>query len=396
MIEVDFPTVQIREGKVKVLIPNPKYYLREDGVYEPAWAPVFYNPRMVFNRDIAVLTLNTYAKSVSKGLHVADVLAGTGVRGIRFAVEVEGVERVTINDIDPKASTLARLNAKLNNVEDKVIVENYDANLLMRLYRFSGEFLDYVDVDPFGTPVPYLEAALGVVRRGGMIALTATDTATLSGVHRETCRRRYWANTFKVDFEKEMGLRVLMGYIVLRAATLDLSVNFKLSYYADHYFRVYFTVDRSARRANKMLRKLGYIRSPKGFAEELIMEVDNPMICMGNGVIGPLWVGELVDRDFVKSMLDALMSKYDYVEYRERARKLLELLFNEKDYPPYYYRVDRLCKYLKVSMPPLNLIIECLESRGYKASRTHFDNRSFKTNAPIEEVMECIKECAPP
>ena len=60
------PLVEIKEGLAKVLVPDPSKYKRPNGVYEPAWAPVFYNPKMKENRDIAVLALTTYLKLNSK------------------------------------------------------------------------------------------------------------------------------------------------------------------------------------------------------------------------------------------------------------------------------------------------------------------------------------------
>ena len=42
---------------------------------------VFYNPVMKFNRDISILLLNSIDKD---GLNIADPLAGSGVRSVRF------------------------------------------------------------------------------------------------------------------------------------------------------------------------------------------------------------------------------------------------------------------------------------------------------------------------
>jgi len=46
-------TQEVVEGKAKILIPDPSQYTRE-GKFDPAWSPVFYNQRMVFNRYLSI------------------------------------------------------------------------------------------------------------------------------------------------------------------------------------------------------------------------------------------------------------------------------------------------------------------------------------------------------
>ena len=43
--------------------------------------------------------------------------------------------------------------------------------------QFCGYF-DYIDIDPFGSPNPFLAAAIGRITRNGIVAVTATDTAS--------------------------------------------------------------------------------------------------------------------------------------------------------------------------------------------------------------------------
>lgn len=40
---------------------------------------------------------------------------------------------------------------------------------------------DFVDIDPFGSCLPFLEAAVGGVADDGILAVAATDLATLCG-----------------------------------------------------------------------------------------------------------------------------------------------------------------------------------------------------------------------
>ncbi|MCC6057731.1 MAG: tRNA (guanine(10)-N(2))-dimethyltransferase, partial [Desulfurococcaceae archaeon] len=150
--------VEVIEGLARICIPDPKLYTRPNGVFEPAIAPVFYNPDMVENRDIAVTVVDYIAKkkSKTKELVVVEPFAATGVRGIRIAQEVSKPEhfKVVMGDISDEAIKIINLNINLNNLFDKVMVEKSDANELLYRLRRIGIKIDYVDVDPFGSPAP--------------------------------------------------------------------------------------------------------------------------------------------------------------------------------------------------------------------------------------------------
>ena len=87
----------IVEGLAKIIIPKRELFIRPDGLYEPAWSPVFYNPLMEFNRNITVLVTITYFNK--KEFFFIEPLSGTGIRGIRLALESNGYGY--INDVDP-------------------------------------------------------------------------------------------------------------------------------------------------------------------------------------------------------------------------------------------------------------------------------------------------------
>jgi tRNA (guanine26-N2/guanine27-N2)-dimethyltransferase len=126
-----FPTETITEGKVNVVVPKLSEYIKKRSDYAPSKAPVFYNPVMELNRDFAVLVLQADQKLLGRDVSVSEPLTGCGLRGTRFAVEVEGVRKVVVNDIKPEATKVAGFNANLNGVENLVEVFNEDANLFL-------------------------------------------------------------------------------------------------------------------------------------------------------------------------------------------------------------------------------------------------------------------------
>ncbi|MEM3623589.1 MAG: tRNA (guanine(10)-N(2))-dimethyltransferase, partial [Candidatus Bathyarchaeia archaeon] len=78
---MDFPTEIVQEGKVKILVPKLSAFVKTPSEYAPSKAPVFYNPVMELNRDIAVLALQAYQRTVNLKIIVCEPLAGCGIRG---------------------------------------------------------------------------------------------------------------------------------------------------------------------------------------------------------------------------------------------------------------------------------------------------------------------------
>lgn len=163
--------VLINEGLVHIRIPPFEKVSSR--------APVFYNPVMELNRDLSVLALQQFKSEIEKGLSICDAFGGSGIRGIRYGKEVSGVDGVVINDVNPLAVSLARDNS-LENGLDNVTVCQMDANLLLRLCK--GKF-NVVDIDPFGTPSPFIDSVAVNLPRNSMLAVTATDTSALCGTY---------------------------------------------------------------------------------------------------------------------------------------------------------------------------------------------------------------------
>ena len=116
----NFPSEIIKEGKIQVLVPNLKAYRVKPSDYAPSKAPVFYNPVMEFNRDLTVLAFRSYQKMVNHEVKICEPLTSQGIRGIRYAVEVDNVSHVMASDINRHAFDLAQYNIELNNLKEKI------------------------------------------------------------------------------------------------------------------------------------------------------------------------------------------------------------------------------------------------------------------------------------
>jgi tRNA (guanine26-N2/guanine27-N2)-dimethyltransferase len=394
-LSFDFPTETITEGKVKVVVPKLSAYVKKPWEYAPSKAPVFYNPTMELNRDLAVLALQAHQKLLGREVSVCEPLTGCGLRGARFAVEVKGVRRVFLNDIKPEAARLASFNAELNNVEDRVEVANEDANLFLSRNAAPRKRFDYVDVDPFGPPVPYLDATIRALRNGGLLALTATDMAPLCGVHARACLRKYGGQPLRTEYCHELAVRLLIGCLTMMAAKHAIGVKVLFSHSVDHYVRAYAVVNYGARLADKSIQQMGYIlHCFSCFHRETVSGITSPLkhVCPSCGaklsVAGPLWLGKIADKNFCSLMEQEAEGRS--LRHEKRLLKMMSLVKNEAEAPISYYAVDKICDKLNLPIPALKKVIGKLRKEGFQAVPTHFNSRGFRTDAPASVVREIV------
>ena len=394
-----FPTEIVKEGQVSVVVPKLAAYVKEVWEYAPSKAPVFYNPAMEPNRDLAVLALQTYQKTLEREISVCEPLTGCGIRGIRFAVEVKGVRKIFVNDINPEAAKLAGFNVERNKLTSRVLVANEDANLFLSRYAAPRKRFDCIDVDPFGSPVPYLDAALRALRNGGLLALTATDLAPLCGVHPNACVRKYGGKPLRTEYCHELAVRLLVGCLTMMAAKHEIGVEVLFSHSTDHYIRVYAVVHYGARLADNSVRMMGcLLHCFSCFHRETSRGINCPLKrdCVECGsklnVAGPLWLGKIADENFCSLMKREADGRG--LKQEKRILKLMSLVQNEAEAPVTYYVVDKICDKLNLSVPPLMKVIEGVKKAGFQATLTHFNSRGVKTAPPAKGGKEVVTKRA--
>ncbi|MBS7615053.1 tRNA (guanine(10)-N(2))-dimethyltransferase [Candidatus Bathyarchaeota archaeon] len=365
--------------------------------YAPSKIPVFYNPFMKLNRDIAVLVLQAYQRIMKRNLVVSEPLAGCGVRGIRFAKEVSGISEVNLNDINPEAFKLIKRNIEINGVEDTVFLTNKDANLFLSQHDAPHKRFDYIDIDPFGTPVHFLDSAIRALKNKGVLALTATDLAPLCGVYPTAALRKYGGFSLRTEYSQEIALRLLAGCIAFAAAKHDIGVNIIFSHKNNHYVRVYVQINQGAKKANQSLKNIGFIyHCFKCLNRKAVFLTQSPDVAecdvCGSTLrfAGPLWLGKIADKDFCELIEIEACQKRTGDE--NRIRKIVRLIRDESDAPPTYFVVDYICDKLGIPIPPLTKVISQLRQNNYKIWFTHFHNRGFRTDATARTVMEMVRK----
>jgi tRNA (guanine26-N2/guanine27-N2)-dimethyltransferase len=395
LLSFSFQTEVVKEGKASFAAPKLETYMTSIKEYTPSRAPVFYNPIMELNRDIAVLALQVYQRSLGRKIRVCEPLTGCGVRGIRLAAEVEGIKKVVVNDISREATKLARFNVEQNNMTKLVSVVNEDANLFLNRYAVPHKRFDYIDVDPFGSPVAYIDSAVRALRDGGLLALTATDMAPLCGVYPKACIRKYGGKPLRTEYCHELAVRLLAGCLGTIAARYEMGTRVLFSHSTNHYIRLYTMVNYGAKQADISIQKMGYIfhcfacfhrETSEGIFSHLRQEC--PECDSRLKTAGPLWLGGLFDEVFCSLMeKDA---KERHLKQEKRIIKLLSLAKNEAKAPLTYFVVDKFCDKLNLPAPSTIKVVEELQNRGFQAVLTHFNSKGVRTDASAKAMKEVI------
>jgi tRNA (guanine26-N2/guanine27-N2)-dimethyltransferase len=369
----------IKEGKVILNFESPKKVSKE--------LDVFYNPVMKLNRDISVEVVklkanehNYYKIDDAKTgelnpLRVGLPLSGSGIRGIRFLKECsEAINYVSFNDLDRNS---------ILNITDNLILNKYDDfgkfnlhNELAQSFLLNSKGFDYIDLDPFGTPNPFLDSACQRISRDGILAVTATDTAPLSGTYPKVCRRNYDAEPLRNELMHIVGLRILIRKIQIIGMQYEKALIPIYSYSKDHYFRVFLKCVKSKTRCDSLFKSHKYLLFCKNCHDYHFSDF-NIGVCESCGsncdYSGKMYSGSLWD------------------EYYANNINLIKEIPEESSFDGKYYNIHKLCAVYKAKKVPLfKKIIDSVKNKGYYASRSHFSKELIKTNIDLSELKNII------
>ncbi len=350
----------VKEGRAQIKVPLGK--ISKD-------LPVFYNPKMKENRDISLWLLNA---TQDTKMRMADILAASGVRGIRFALELTKgkVGQIVMNDGNAAAAKLMQQNVKLNKIKKSVVVTNNDA----KRFLLESTGFDYIDIDPFGSPNPFLDPAMERISRNGILAITATDTAALAGTAPGACKWKYWATPMHSELMHEIGLRILIRKAQLIGTQYRRALIPLLSYAKDHYMRAFFRCVKSKAKAEKIFEQHHYVHACDQCGKHAV-SFYNTLQCDCKHKMksaGPIWIGALGDGELLQ----------------HANTSLLTMLREENTVPGVgFYDLHSLASRWKFgNHKPMANLFEAVRANGYKAARTHFSPTGIKTDMPLEEL----------
>jgi tRNA (guanine26-N2/guanine27-N2)-dimethyltransferase len=389
-----FSVEEEEEGAARLLVPTIERGEDEHLDHARSRAAVFYNPLMRLNRDTAVLAVSVKGDHLGRPVEACEPMCGCGVRGVRLALEA-GAGSVLMGDLNPSGVKISEENTRRNGVSDRVRVRFMDANLMLNLHSSPMNRLDYVDIDPFGSPSGFLDSVVRAIRDGGVIALTATDMAPLCGVSPPACLRKYGGKPLRTAYTHEVALRLVIGAAVRAAAIHEMGINPLFGYYADHYVRVYLNLRHSAKQANAALAEMGYIvHCPRCLHREAVKGAylkasRTCLVCSGKLIVGgPMWLGDLADDSFTSDMLEKAVK---IGGWEPRLIQLIEVTRGEIGFPPTYFHLDEFSSRAGKSSLNRDEVIAKLTAAGFRVTRTHFDPRGIKTTASAIDLGNVIK-----
>ena len=371
--------VEHREGRTLLLVP-PVSLSRSP----PPTSPVFFNPAASLNRDISVAFTEA-----TDGSTFCDAMAGVGARGVRVAKEVGRLESVTLVDFNSEALSAARKSAALNRVAGKCEFAGLETSSYLYSRYGREQRFDYVDVDPFGTPVRQISAALCATSDGGVLSVTSTDTAVLCGVYPRVAWRRYGAVPLNNVFRHETGIRVLAGALVRTGAQLDLGVEPMFAHSTRHYVRLFARVSTGAAKADGAIAHIGHVTwcPACGHATSGQPAEGKCAKCGKKArVAGPLWTGGVLDGRVAKRAAGAAAAAG-----LGAAAKAISSTEGADAFPPWSFSIEAASSSMKVATLPEAVVRRGLEGNGWRTMRTPFEKTGIKTDAPYDEFLAAVR-----
>lgn len=392
MADESIELVEIKEGLGKFLISPPKL---DDNIPRRS-DTVFFNTHQEINRDFSVLAIRAYAQMNEKSeLTICEPLCGSGIRSCRYAIETPS-KHIYCNDLSLNAIEVAKQNySRLSKeVFEKIHLSNMEGNLFLQKLNLNDLIFDFVDIDPYGTPIPFVQNSIQLVTTQGLLAFTATDLASLVGLYPRALYAKYSLSHFdkRIGNVHEIATRALIAGIQHVGLTLNQSLIPILSLYHRHFIRSFFIRYRGV---DRVIDQTGFINLCNKCQTRFSSSIEKNSVSCPNcntatGLkIGPLYLGPIQDKDYLLKMQhDEHLKK---LGARKKLLKIIPLMLEESSINiPWSYEIPNIAQKIGTTVPAINIVILKLKDLGYDGYRTHFSGTSLKTNAQEPDITAVV------
>ena len=414
---------EVSEGKVTIKLCN------KDKTFS-----AFYNPAQELNRDLTVISIATYmnftkyrkVKEIKTfneyKFNIIEPLSATGLRCMRYYAELPGekINNIYSNDMDPKAVECININMEKNQVDNnKFKVYNLDAAQLM--YQNPRTF-DVVDLDPYGTAIPFIDSCIHCSKNGALLCITFTDMPVLCGNYPETTLYKYGSIPYKVPFCHEMAIRIALYSISNAASKYKKVIKPLFSFNAEFYIRLFLIIKESPEDCKMNPFKYGYMyhcrdcqnRSiypmarkqdnkfkngkPNSYVKfnNLIYPSEKCDICGSNMCMsGPFWIDDIFDEDWIKELQKNLQNNnFSYLKFNSRIQNICKGIINELPLNNQIFNLDyaQFSRDVNLSSFKLAIFQGAIENLGYKLAQSYYDPNLFKTDAPVDVIYDIMKQ----
>lgn len=261
---------------------------------------------------------------------LANDLSASACEAMRQNVALNGVGEPTADEEGTEKPDLGRR----ENCEGYVKVNEGDACTLMYMHRAPKDRVDVVDLDPYGTAAPFIDAAMGCIQDGGLLAVTCTDLAVLAGSnYPEKCFSNYGGVCASSEYSHEVALRLVLNSIAQAAARYGRNITPLLSFSIDFYVRLFIRIDSKPIEVKKLASQTGiayvcrFCQTPvvqpfgrvvektgnKGHVNLNYKSAQGPtsaQTCEECGspqqIAGPMWLGPIQDPQFAERVLKSI------------------------------------------------------------------------------------------
>ena len=440
----EWPGITWIEGRTVLQIPNVEGQAEwRVGPANKSDSPVFHNVAMANNRTRSVLLLGLAIRNkwlLKEGkLRVLDGLAASSLRSRRWLNELppelsEQLEIISVDRNDDSISWALANHEKYppkNSNSQQLSIQKGD----LRQIVYSGGW-QWVDIDPYGSPIPFLDSAMQNLARKAILQVSATDTAALCGTYPQVTRRRYAAYAVNDTVTHDTAMRILLGNIALCAARHERSIEPLMSVFDGHHTRVSVLVTPGKKNASNVYENLGWrINEPDkktisasikaglhsfGCAKipqpRVLLPYNSPPESLANGkVSGPLWIGPLAKANVLEQLTEEYALEICGIS-KEKDEHLISLagwknedidksnkgvvrsikkLHQSKDAVETngLVTMDELPQWIDIGGPPSpKKLISALKEQGYKAAINPISTPSIQTNVPWDKLIEIIKD----
>jgi len=502
----------IKEGLAYVLVPEQsKKPLPAKDKTGGSSQTVFYNPIQQFNRDLSVLVIRTFGELSTRekllkkaqknafqgkkrkreagedsqenvGIHqpvnddqqsgnrldipensskvyrtrfrILDALSATGLRALRYALEIPFATSITANDLSSSAVEAIKLNIEHNGLQDK-IVPNI-GNALTHMYasltpassadggNVVSQKYDVIDLDPYGSAAMFLDAAVQAVADGGLLCVTCTDAGVwATHAYPEKAFSLYGGVPLKGVYSHEAGLRLILHAIGTSAARYGLSMEPLLSLSIDFYSRVFVRITRSPAAvkfyssktmmvyncdqgcgswSTQFLSRTRPMEDHKGVPYYKHGLAQGPQVsehCQHCGfkthIAGPMYGGPIHSPAFIREVIKNVEeASTDIYQTKKRVRGMLQTAMEEDlnwatrrlgensltairqpdevDETPFFFIPNMVAKILHAQTPTESQVRGAIVGLGYKVTRSHCKPGSLKTDAPWSIIWEIFRQ----
>ncbi|XP_055040054.2 tRNA (guanine(26)-N(2))-dimethyltransferase [Misgurnus anguillicaudatus] len=421
----EFAREQLAQRGVRILVPGEKDRVvvqlskEKNGIKDQEEEPENEQEKKEESNDKEFITASVGEKC-EQGLSVLEGLAASGLRSVRFALEVPGLKSITANDFSAKAAALIARNAKHNNVSHIVQASQRDASMVMYEARGRKDRYDVIDLDPYGSPSAFIDAAVQAVSEGGLLCITCTDMAVMAGNSGETCYSKYSSVSIKSKYCHEMALRIILHSLDQRAAVYQRYIEPLLSVSVDFYIRVFVRVKTGQAVVKNSASKQALIYNCVGCGAFHLQRMGK-RICQGKHMKysaatgppvgpncehcgqkfqlgGPMWAEPLHDSAFVQKVLGAVSGNPTRFGTSKRIEGILSMVTEELQDVPLYHVLDQLSSTVHCNTPPMLQFRSALLHAGYRVSFSHACKNAVKTDAPpgvLWDIIRCWEKSNP-